>query len=144
MVLNVSTYPVDPSGVHLSSPAINRAIEDCAAMGGGTVEIPAGRYLCGTIELQSYVTLHLHPGAVLLGSEDIADYHGSTRGCPWGWMGAPEALTALNTTNPCPALILADRKTHVGITGAGTIDGQRSFTHGYTEKKGRPFLIVLS
>lgn len=144
MLIDIHSYPIDPTGTTLSSPAINQALLDCANSGGGTVELPAGRYLCGTIDLQSHVTLHLHPGAIILGSEDIADYHGTERGCSWGWMGAPEALSDLNQKNPCPALIVADRKTHFGITGSGIIDGQRSFAHGYTEKKGRPFLIVLS
>ena len=144
MNLNILSYPVDPTGQVLSSPAINRAILDCAERGGGTVEIPAGNYLCGTIFLQSHVILHLHAGATLLGSEDIADYQGSARGCSWGWMGAPDALSGLTKKNPCPALIVADRKTRCGIVGAGTIDGQRSFLHGYTQKKGRPFLCVFS
>ena len=144
MNINILSYPVDPTGKTLSSPAINQAILDCATSGGGTVEIPAGVYLCGTIDLLSHVCLYLHPGATILGSEDISDYHGTARGCSWGWMGAPEALSGLNQKNPCPALIVADRKTNCSIVGGGTIDGQRSFSLGYTEKKGRPFLVVLS
>ena len=144
MIIDMQSYPIDPTGVRLSSPAINQALLDCANSGGGTVELPAGKYLCGSIDLQSHVTLHLHPGAVILGSEDIADYHGTERGCSWGWMGAPEALSDLNQKNPCPALIVAERKTDFAIIGGGVIDGQRSFSHGYTDRKGRPFLIVLS
>ncbi len=144
MNVTLQTYPADPTGQALSSPAINQAILDCAQSGGGTVEIPAGKYLCGTIELQSYVTLHLHPGAIILGSENSADYHGTQRGCSWGWMGAPDALSSLVQKNPCPALIVADRKTHCAVTGEGIIDGQRSFSLGYSDQKGRPFLIVLS
>ena len=144
MDINLLSYAVDPTGQTLSSPAINQALLDCANAGGGVVTLPAGRYLCGTIDLQSHVTLHLSAGATILGSEDFADYHGCERGCSWGWMGAPDALSALGQKNSCPSLLIADRKCHFAITGQGIIDGQRSFAHGYTEKKGRPFLIVLS
>lgn len=144
MNINILSYSVDPTGATPATPSINQAIRDCAQSGGGTVEFPAGNYLCGTIDLLSNVYLHLHPGATILGSEDIADYHGTQRGCSWCWMGAPEALAGLTSKNPCPALIVADRQTNCGITGAGKIDGRRSFPLGYTEKKGRPFLIVLS
>lgn len=144
MNINILSYPVDPTGLSLSSPAINQALLDCANSGGGTVELPAGTYLCGTIDLQSNTTLHLCAGATILGSEDIRDYHGAARGCSWGFMPDPDVLRKPQSANPCPALIVADRKTHFAITGQGTIDGQRSFSHGYTPEKGRPFLIVLS
>ena len=144
MNINILSYPVDPTGKILSSPAINQALLDCASSGGGTVELPAGTYRCGTIDLQSNTTLHLCAGATILGSEHITDYHGTSRGCSWGYMPDPDILRKSQAANPCPALIVADRKTHVAITGQGTIDGQRSFSHGYTEEKGRPFLIVLS
>lgn len=43
-------------------------------MGGGTLCIPGGTYATGTIQLKSNITLYLAPGAVLKGSENIADY----------------------------------------------------------------------
>ena len=144
MNINILSYPIDPTGKTLSSPAINQALLDCANSGGGIVELPAGTYLCGTIDMQSHTTLHLCNGATILGSEDIRDYHGTSRGCSWCWMPDPDVLRHPQAANPCPALIVADRKTNFAITGQGTIDGQRSFSHGYTEGKGRPFLIALS
>ena len=53
-------------GKTLDSPAINRAIEDAAKAGGGTVYFPAGVYACYSIRLKSNVTLHLDQGAVIL------------------------------------------------------------------------------
>ncbi len=125
-----------------STDAFNRAIAACAKAGGGYVDIPAGQYVCGTIRLESYVYLRLHPGSTILGSEHISDYSGTTRGC--AWTSALESLVQNKNVNACRALIVADRKTHCGIVGHGTIDGRRSATLGYTEEKGRPCLVVFS
>ncbi len=54
--------------------AVQKAIDTCAAAGGGTVSVTAGTYLIGPIELKSNITLDLKPGSTLLGSQDVADY----------------------------------------------------------------------
>jgi polygalacturonase len=46
-------------GRALDSPAIKAAIDACNKGGGGVVYCPPGRYLCGTVELKSNVTLYL-------------------------------------------------------------------------------------
>jgi polygalacturonase len=61
-------------GQALDSPAIQHQIDALAARGGGTVYLPAGTYRCGTLHLRSRITLHLDPGATLLGSTDLRDY----------------------------------------------------------------------
>ncbi len=79
MVLKMSDYLVTEygtaaDGVTNDGPAVQRAVDTCAAAGGGRVVVPAGRYLCGTIELKDHVELHLESGAVLVASlreEDI-------------------------------------------------------------------------
>ena len=51
--------------------AIQRAINACSAAGGGTVIIPAGHtFLCGPLQLASYVNLHLEPNSRLLANPD--------------------------------------------------------------------------
>lgn len=52
-------------GRTLDHDAINRAIAQVAARGGGTVALPAGRYLCFSIRLASGVALWLGEGAVI-------------------------------------------------------------------------------
>jgi len=89
-------------GATLNTTAFQRAIDAAHTAGGGTVAVPAGRYLTGTLELRSGVTLHLEKGAELLGSPHVADYR---RG-KW------------------PALILATGQERIALTGEGTIDGQ--------------------
>lgn len=59
---------------HIATAEIQRAIDACAATGGGVVRFPAGTYRSGTLHLRSGVTLRLEQGAVLEGSPDIGDY----------------------------------------------------------------------
>src|SRR6185369_11449036 len=61
-------------GTTLNTVTIQKAIDDCSATGGCTLRFPAGRYLTGTIQLKSRVTLRLEKDAALLGSTDKADY----------------------------------------------------------------------
>ena len=67
-------YGLKNDTMQLSTSAIQRAIDACSKAGGGIVEIPAGKYRIGAIYLKSNVNLHLHEGAVLIASENIADY----------------------------------------------------------------------
>ena len=104
---NICEFGANADGETLAHAAINQAIAACNSTGGGTVWVPAGTYLIGTIELLSNVTLHLDAGAVLKGSPNLADY----RVLPY--------TSELRNT----ALILADGATNIAITGRGAIDG---------------------
>lgn len=64
-VLDVRHRGAKGDGKALDHEAINRAIADAARGGGGTVLLPAGRYLCFSIRLMSNVTLVIGPGAVI-------------------------------------------------------------------------------
>ena len=142
MRFDILAYGADPTGATPSTAAINRAFADCAAAGGGYVDVPAGEYVSGTIRLLDHVYLYLCPGSTILGSEKLSDYSGTTRGCPW--YSALSDIVGNNGINDCKALIVADRKTDCGLLGHGTVDGRRSSRHGYTAEKGRPFLVVFS
>ena len=117
-------------GATVNTVAIQKAIDACSADGGGTIQFPAGRFVTGTIQLKDNVILHLDKNAVLLGSTNAADYHNvdpfmAGDGVPLGY-----------------ALIVADVASHVGVEGAGTIDGRgkelKATQARYTV---RPFLI---
>ena len=54
--------------------AFQKALDACAAAGGGTVVVPEGDYLIGSIVLGNNTTLRLESRAYLVGSPDIADY----------------------------------------------------------------------
>ena len=102
---NVLNYGAKGDGKTLDTIAINTAISDCYESGGGTVVLPAGTYVSGTIVLKSYVTLFLDNGAVLMGSDNIDDY---------GAGGVQRALIA------------AIDAENIAITGMGTINGNGS------------------
>jgi len=125
----------------LSTTAIQSAIDAAHAANGGTVLIPAGTYLCGTIELKSNVTLHLAPQATLLGSPRPADYHAG-RAIPSGNgnMVFISAADAENITITGPGTI--DGNGHAFYTGQGdnTGPGQNS-AQGYTH---RPHLLIFA
>ena len=53
-----------------AQPAIQKAIEACAAAGGGTVYVPAGEFSSGTIHLRSHVRLFLEAGATVYSIKD--------------------------------------------------------------------------
>lgn len=91
---------------------------DKAAEKDGTVRLEKGRYVIGSVDLKSGVTLHLEEGAMLLGSTNPFDYKGFV---------AKESgadLTADKCSKPLFALISAHDASNVAITGRGTIDGR--------------------
>jgi polygalacturonase len=114
---NVRSYGAVGDGTNLDSPAIDKAISAAAAAGGGTVLVPAGTYLSGSIHLQSNIHLLIDAGATIL--------------------GAPQKMNAYDETEPFPgiayqdgghtffhnSLIWGENLTNVFITGHGTING---------------------
>lgn len=112
LIFNVMDYGAVNNGKTISTKAIQKAIDDCAEKGGGTVHFPAGRYITGTIFLKSFITINLEPGAVIEGSKNISDY--------------PVVESAIrsytdNYTNK--SLIYGENLEYIAITGHGIIDG---------------------
>ena len=66
-------------GKTLNTAAIQKAIDACSAAGGGTVVVPAGRFLTGPLKLASNLNLHLDEGATLLISDNTADFEHKKR-----------------------------------------------------------------
>jgi polygalacturonase len=77
---SVCDYGATGDGITLDTKAIQEAVDECNHSGGGTVYIPPGQYLSGTILLKSNVNLHLEKGVTLLGSTDPGDYYDSGHG----------------------------------------------------------------
>ncbi|HKI45114.1 MAG TPA: glycosyl hydrolase family 28-related protein, partial [Balneolales bacterium] len=59
VVYNVMDYGATGNGKTLDNKAIDLAIDAAAKAGGGTVVLPAGTYLSGTIHLKSNIALYL-------------------------------------------------------------------------------------
>lgn len=100
-------------GKTLATGAIQAAIDEAAAQGGGEVVFPPGQYLTGTLYLKDKVSLRLLLGATVLGSTNIADY--PVNHC---------AYASYSDSYTARALIWGDGLHDIAITGQGTIDGQ--------------------
>ena len=72
---NVRDYGAKGDGHALDSPAINKAISAAAQKGGGTVYIPAGTYLSGSIEMKSNIRLYLEQRTVIQTVQDTSAYN---------------------------------------------------------------------
>ena len=79
---SVLEFGAKGDGHSIDTPAINKAIEAAAAIGGGTVVFPAGTYACYSIHLKSNVELHLQRGATILAAEG-AHYDAAEPNQPW-------------------------------------------------------------
>ncbi len=101
-VLDIVHFGARADGITDNTAAIQKAISQASATGGGIVVVPAGRFLTGVLTLQSNVELQLAEGAVLLASARRADYGGRN----------------------ASALLVASGQQHIALTGKGIIDGQ--------------------
>lgn len=110
-VFNVRDFGATGDGVTIETAAFARAVAAASSAGGGTVLVPPGRYLSGTIELKSHITLEVAGGATILGSEHPDDYPAT----PDVWGEEKEVIAPL---------IYAVDADNITLTGRGTIDGQ--------------------
>lgn len=113
MTLSVRECGALGDGVATDTAALQRVIDRAAEHGGGTVVVPPGRYVTGALRLRSRVTLHLEAGAILLASENPADFPLGTS----TWEG--------DGIRPYPAPLLGgEGLADIAVTGRGTIDGR--------------------
>ena len=70
---NAKNYGAIGDGKNLDSKAINKAIEVASNNGGGTIYIPAGNYLCGSIQLKSNICLFIDQGAIIIAAPVTAE-----------------------------------------------------------------------
>jgi hypothetical protein len=110
-IFNVRDFGARGNGQTLDTRAVQLAIDAAHRDRGGTVLIPAGTFVVGTIELKSNVTLHLAAQGRLLGT-DKPDQYKAGNGIP--------------PNNGNIVLISAANSENVTIEGPGTIDGNGS------------------
>lgn len=108
-VHDITRFGAVGDGATLNTAAIQQAIDAAGETDGGTVVVPPGTFLTGTIFLRSGITLQLHPAGRILGSPDLADYREKSWGqhidrTPWH-------------------LLVAHHLHDITITGGGAIDG---------------------
>ena len=123
-VFSVTEYGAKPGGKMKSTEAINAAISACSDAGGGTVRIPAGIWLTGSIHLKSNVNLHLEEDAILRFSEEPQDY-------------LPVVFTrwaGFECYNYSPLIYARDCE-NIAITGPGTLDGNGRSWWSWSERQ---------
>jgi len=107
-VFNIMDYGARNDGSASATEAIRSAIQAAKTVGGGTVVVPAGKYLTGPIQLVSNLTLDIDEGATL--------QFPATSELPF-WKGRSEGTDAI-TLAP---LISGANLENVAITGRGTV-----------------------
>src|SRR5690242_3120769 len=70
----ITQYGAGTDSTQISTQAIQRAIDKASESGGGTVVIPKGVFLTGALFFKPGTHLRLSEGAVLKGSDNIADF----------------------------------------------------------------------
>jgi polygalacturonase len=125
---NVRDFGTKGDGQTLDTAAIQSAINAAAQQGGGTVLIPAGRFLTAPLTLASGIDFHLAAGAMVLIDDDRVRY-------PLIKNRFRDAITAEHAHD-------------IQITGEGTIDGQgEAWWQAFRadpKMPHRPFLIKLT
>lgn len=99
----VAMFGIKSDGVTLNTRSIQRAVDYISEQGGGRLIFYVGRYLTGSIELKSNVTIRIEEGAALVAVPSIYDYKG---------------------TDGCNALIYANKQQNIGIGGKGILEGR--------------------
>jgi len=133
-VYDIRDYGAAGDGATLDTPAIHKAVEACAAAGGGQVRFPPGRYLSGTVHLKSRVTLFFEAGARLVGTASLDEYQHPT---------PPAFLPEAKWGKWHRALILGDGLEDIAIAGQGTIDGNKVFDPTGEERMRGPHTFVF-
>lgn len=98
-----------------STAAIQKAIDDCAAKGGGVVVFKPGMYVSGSLFIKSNVQLRIDRGVILLASQHFEDY--------------PEIdtrIAGIEMKWPA-ALINIINARHAGLSGKGIINARGKF-----------------
>lgn len=133
-VFNILDFGAAPGAGALCTEAIQRALDACAAAGGGRVLVPPGTFLTGGLVLKDRVNLHLSPGAVLLGSPRFRDYAHHT----------PRAKARYDRFL-LTSLLFAQGADGVSVSGSGTLNGNSQSENDFIApdriEKHRPCLL---
>jgi polygalacturonase len=119
-VFDVTSFGAKGDGYTNDTVAINDAIQAASAAGGGTVVVPAGSYVSGSIHLRSDIELHLGPGATIVASADPQAYDAPEEN-EWGDSLGYQDSGHSHWHN---SLIWGEDLTDVSITGSGRIFGK--------------------
>lgn len=100
-----SMFGIKSDGTTLNTRSIQKAVDFISAQGGGKLVFWVGRYLTGTVELKSNVTIELKEGAALVAVDSPYEY---------------------NLANGSTAVFYAKNQSNIRIFGKGLIVGHSS------------------
>lgn len=106
--VSIADFGATGNGQTLCTDAIQQAIDNLAAQGGGHVDVPAGIWLTAPFQLKSGIDLHLAQNAIIQLTEDRSLH------LKQGQKKATFAITASDAHD-------------ISITGKGIIDGNGEF-----------------
>ena len=112
---DITKYGAVGDGKTLNTKAIQNTIDTCFKNGGGTVFVPTGVFMMGTVNLKSNVNLQLESGAILKGSADLNDYI-PVNGVHYG-------------------MFFTENSENITISGFGTIDANGDIFFDTTKAK---------
>jgi hypothetical protein len=101
-VFNVKEFGASGKKTENAQRFIQRAVDSCAAAGGGMVYLPPGEYSSGTIHLRSQTRFYIEAGATLFSIKDKASFDQD-------------------------ALLFGEDLANITIEGRGLIDGQGAY-----------------
>ncbi len=109
--------------IALNTDAIQKAIDYCAAAGGGTVLVPKGNFLTNPLFLKNNIQLKLEKDATLVASTEVAAYRGDDKTryaeAENGWL--PFSASATRKTWPSSVKALSTARAQCGGNAGGKI-----------------------
>ena len=109
------TIHISEQGDALCTQAVQNAIDQCHAQGGGTVYFPKGEYVLSTVFLKSNVRIELAEGVLILGAPSFYDY------APQEKIDYPLYQDASHSYFDC-SMFVGRNCDNIAIVGKGAID----------------------
>ena len=120
-IFNVKDFGATGRKTDDAHAAIQKAVDACAAAGGGMVYLPPGEYSSGTIKLKSHVRFHIEAGATLFASLNRSTFDKG-------------------------ALFYGEGLDNITLEGRGLVDGQATYDWRLNDHEDdfiRPNLVLM-
>lgn len=121
----ITDFGAVSGGETLNLGVIQKAIEACAAAGGGRVLVPPGRWLTTPLELRSDVNLHVEAGAELVFTGEKKYYfpEAPPPSVSQDYAAEANAISPAVLLAPISPISAYDAE-NIAVTGSGRLDGQ--------------------